>query len=83
MMPDHHPDEPFYVRAVTELQDIEEAMTLAALTLTTSKTQVQSKTKTTPMARKNSASQNAPQTQLPPPIMLFVEKKTTKPKWQQ
>ncbi|GFT57713.1 hypothetical protein TNCV_1851511 [Trichonephila clavipes] len=30
MMPDHpHPDEPFYVRAVTELQDIEEAMTLA------------------------------------------------------
>ncbi|GFU80841.1 hypothetical protein TNCV_3728791 [Trichonephila clavipes] len=29
MMPDHHPDELFYVRAVTELQDIEEAMTLA------------------------------------------------------
>ncbi|GFT46809.1 hypothetical protein TNCV_967351 [Trichonephila clavipes] len=28
-MPDHHPDEPFYVRAVSELQDIEEAMTLA------------------------------------------------------
>ncbi|GFX75397.1 hypothetical protein TNCV_1724111 [Trichonephila clavipes] len=24
MMPDHHPDEPFYVRALTELQDIEE-----------------------------------------------------------
>ncbi|GFV89417.1 hypothetical protein TNCV_4152331 [Trichonephila clavipes] len=29
MMPDHHPDEPFYVRALTELQDIEEAMALA------------------------------------------------------
>ncbi|GFT18626.1 hypothetical protein TNCV_794881 [Trichonephila clavipes] len=163
MMPDHHPDEPFYVRAVTELQDIEEAMTLAvsdidsfepciipgcphhenektqqnspvkststtnnsgkrkeisnfeyppqrktakkivlentvndelnlsqnkfelpqkALTLTTSKTQVQSKTKTTPMARK-----------IRPVKMLhklnshhpscFSSKKTTKPKWQQ
>ncbi|GFT83758.1 hypothetical protein TNCV_3891311 [Trichonephila clavipes] len=29
MMPDHHPDEPFYVKALTELQDIEEAMALA------------------------------------------------------
>ncbi|GFX44529.1 hypothetical protein TNCV_4713551 [Trichonephila clavipes] len=29
MMPDHHPEEPFYVRALTELQDIEEAMALA------------------------------------------------------
>ncbi|GFW03486.1 hypothetical protein TNCV_3019981 [Trichonephila clavipes] len=29
MMPDHHPDELFYVRALTELQDIEEAMALA------------------------------------------------------
>ncbi|GFW94099.1 hypothetical protein TNCV_1713481 [Trichonephila clavipes] len=29
MMPDHHPDEPFYVRALTELQDIEETMALA------------------------------------------------------
>ncbi|GFX62224.1 hypothetical protein TNCV_3305981 [Trichonephila clavipes] len=28
-MPDHHPEEPFYVRALTELQDIEEAMALA------------------------------------------------------
>ncbi|GFW59883.1 RNA-directed DNA polymerase from mobile element jockey [Trichonephila clavipes] len=73
MMPDHHPDEPFYVRAATELQDIEEAMALAALTLTTSKTQVQSKTETTPNGSNNSASQNAPQNQLPPPIMLFVE----------
>ncbi|GFT87211.1 hypothetical protein TNCV_3543751 [Trichonephila clavipes] len=127
MMPDHHPDEPFYVRAVTELQDIEEAMTLAVSdidsfepciipgcphhenektqqnspvksTSTTnnsgkrkeisnfeyppSKTQVQSKTKTTPMARK-----------IRPVKMLhklnshhpscFSSKKTTKPKWQQ
>ncbi|GFT63403.1 hypothetical protein TNCV_3696521 [Trichonephila clavipes] len=32
MMPDHHPDEPFYVRALTELQDIEETMALAKLT---------------------------------------------------
>ncbi|GFX31311.1 hypothetical protein TNCV_2061291 [Trichonephila clavipes] len=29
MMPDHHPEEPFYVRALTELQDIEETMALA------------------------------------------------------
>ncbi|GFU85747.1 transposable element Tc1 transposase [Trichonephila clavipes] len=29
MMPNHHPDEPFYVRALTELHDIEEAMALA------------------------------------------------------
>ncbi|GFV17316.1 hypothetical protein TNCV_2845631 [Trichonephila clavipes] len=79
-MPDHHPDEPFYVRAVTELQDIEEAMTLAALTLTTSgRLKVQSKNENNPQWLENSASQNAPQTQLPPPIMLFVEK-TTKPK---
>ncbi|GFU25675.1 probable RNA-directed DNA polymerase from transposon X-element [Trichonephila clavipes] len=28
-MPDHHPDEPFYVRALTELHDIEETMALA------------------------------------------------------
>ncbi|GFT94838.1 hypothetical protein TNCV_1471551 [Trichonephila clavipes] len=48
MMPDQNPNEPFYVRAVTELQDIEEAMALAALTLTTSKTQVQSKTEKQP-----------------------------------
>ncbi|GFU31988.1 hypothetical protein TNCV_3181321 [Trichonephila clavipes] len=31
MMPDHHPDEPFYVRALTELQDIEEAMALVVI----------------------------------------------------
>ncbi|GFY01795.1 hypothetical protein TNCV_1467871 [Trichonephila clavipes] len=29
MMPDHHPDEPFCVRALTELHDIEETMALA------------------------------------------------------
>ncbi|GFV06098.1 hypothetical protein TNCV_3143861 [Trichonephila clavipes] len=29
MMLDHHPDEPFYVRALIELHDIEEAMALA------------------------------------------------------
>ncbi|GFV85975.1 hypothetical protein TNCV_203551 [Trichonephila clavipes] len=28
MMPDHYPEEPFYVRALTELQDIEETMAL-------------------------------------------------------
>ncbi|GFV02789.1 hypothetical protein TNCV_837851 [Trichonephila clavipes] len=27
--PDHYPDEPFYVRALTELQDIEETMAIA------------------------------------------------------
>ncbi|GFW07229.1 hypothetical protein TNCV_3694221 [Trichonephila clavipes] len=35
MMPDHHPDEPFYVRALTELQDIVEAMALAIVLETT------------------------------------------------
>ncbi|GFW23456.1 transposon Tf2-9 polyprotein [Trichonephila clavipes] len=30
MMPDHYPEEPFYVRALTELQDIEETMALAS-----------------------------------------------------
>ncbi|GFQ69700.1 uncharacterized protein TNCT_140381, partial [Trichonephila clavata] len=29
-MPDHHPEDPFYARAATELQDIEEAIQLAA-----------------------------------------------------
>ncbi|GFW75024.1 hypothetical protein TNCV_2678921 [Trichonephila clavipes] len=28
-MPDHYPEEPFYVRALTELQDVEETMALA------------------------------------------------------
>ncbi|GFU75267.1 nucleic-acid-binding protein from transposon X-element [Trichonephila clavipes] len=153
MMPDHHPDEPFYVRAVTELQDIEEAMTLAVSDIDSfepciipgcphhenEKTQQNSPVKSTsttnnsgkrkeisnfeyppqrktakkivlentvndelnlsqnkfelpqgahfnnledsgpvenennPNGSKNSTSQNAPQTQLPPPIMLFVE----------
>ncbi|GFT57716.1 hypothetical protein TNCV_1851541 [Trichonephila clavipes] len=104
MMPDHHPDEPFYVRAVTELQDIEEAMTLAIilentvndeLNLSQNKFELPQgahfnnledsgpvENENNPNGSKNSASQNAPQTQLPPPIMLFVEK-TTKPKWQQ
>ncbi|GFX66542.1 probable RNA-directed DNA polymerase from transposon BS [Trichonephila clavipes] len=94
-MPDHHPDEPFYVRAVTELQDIEEAMTLAIVLETTVNDELnlsQNKFElpqgvhfnnledsgpvengNNPNGSKNSASQNAPQTQLPPPIMLFVE----------
>ncbi|GFT08861.1 hypothetical protein TNCV_2407151 [Trichonephila clavipes] len=29
-MPDHHPDEPFYRRAVSELQEVEETINLAA-----------------------------------------------------
>ncbi|GFX46358.1 hypothetical protein TNCV_238201 [Trichonephila clavipes] len=29
MMPDHYPEEPFYVRPLTELQDVEETMALA------------------------------------------------------
>ncbi|GFY33790.1 putative 115 kDa protein in type-1 retrotransposable element R1DM [Trichonephila clavipes] len=96
MMPDHHPDEPFYVRAVTELQDIEEAMTLAIvlentvndeLNLSQNKFELPQgahfnnledsgpvENENNPNGSKNSASQNAPQTQLPPPIMLFVEK---------
>ncbi|GFT72844.1 hypothetical protein TNCV_5065741 [Trichonephila clavipes] len=39
MMPDHHPDEPFYVRALTELQDIEETMALARTTPVTEMTE--------------------------------------------
>ncbi|GFW51203.1 hypothetical protein TNCV_3594851 [Trichonephila clavipes] len=96
MMPDHHPDEPFYVRAVTELQDIEEAMTLAIvlentvndeLNLSQNKFELPQgahfnnlkdsgpvENENNPNGSKNSASQNAPQTQLPPSIMLFVEK---------
>ncbi|GFV06119.1 hypothetical protein TNCV_3144071 [Trichonephila clavipes] len=96
MMPDHHPDEPFYVRAVTELQDIEEAMILAIvlentvndeLNLSQNKFELPQgahfnnledsgpvENENNPNGSKNSASQNAPQTQLPPPIMLFVEK---------
>ncbi|GFU02598.1 uncharacterized protein TNCV_3755161 [Trichonephila clavipes] len=96
MMPDHHPDEPFYVRAVTELQDIEEAMTLAIVLENTVNDELnfsQNKfelpqgahfnnledsgkveNENNPNGSKNSVSQNAPQTQLPPPIMLFVEK---------
>ncbi|GFX97618.1 PRE_C2HC domain-containing protein [Trichonephila clavipes] len=101
MMPDHHPDEPFYVRTVTELQDIEEAMTLAKngkkivlentvndeLNLSQNKFELPQgahfnnledsgpvENENNPNGSKNSASQNAPQTQLPPPIMLFVEK---------
>ncbi|GFY12514.1 PRE_C2HC domain-containing protein [Trichonephila clavipes] len=113
MMPDHHPDEPFYVRAVTELQDIEEAMTCwrkeisnfeyppkkngkkivlentvnDELNLSQNKFELPQgahfnnledsgpvENENNPNGSKNSASQNAPQTQLPPPIMLFVEK---------
>ncbi|GFW70590.1 PRE_C2HC domain-containing protein [Trichonephila clavipes] len=151
MMPDHHPDEPFYVRALTELQDIEETMALAVSDIDSfepciipgcphhEKAPLNSPVKSTPetnysgkrkeisnfeyppqrkTARKvilentdnedinlsqnkfelpqgthfnnlensgpvanenpngsnNSASQNAQQNQLPPPIMLFVEK---------
>ncbi|GFX75391.1 hypothetical protein TNCV_1724051 [Trichonephila clavipes] len=33
-MPDHHPDEPFYKRAVSELQEIEETINLAVSDLT-------------------------------------------------
>ncbi|GFX28909.1 hypothetical protein TNCV_4251481 [Trichonephila clavipes] len=119
MMPDLHPDEPFYVRALTELHDIEEAMALAVTTLEKGKkfptlnippqrktarkvilesadneeinlsqnkfelpqgTHFNNLENSGPVANENpngsnnSASQNAPQNQLPPPIMLFVEK---------
>ncbi|GFS98731.1 PRE_C2HC domain-containing protein [Trichonephila clavipes] len=65
MMPDHHPEEPFYVRALTELQDIEETMALAVSPVANGNN---------PNDSNNSTSQNASQNQLPPPIMLFVEK---------
>ncbi|GFT51096.1 hypothetical protein TNCV_4490681 [Trichonephila clavipes] len=109
MMPDHHPDEPFYVRALTELHDIEETMALAERNF---QLRISPQRKTArkvilentdnedinlsqnkferahfnnlensgpvanenPNGSNNSASQNAQQNQLPPPIMLFVEK---------
>ncbi|GFV06606.1 hypothetical protein TNCV_2949281 [Trichonephila clavipes] len=86
MMPDHHPDEPFYVRALTELQDIEETMALADINLSQNKFELLQGThfnnlensgpvaNENPNGSNNSASQNAQQNQLPPPIMLFVEK---------
>ncbi|GFX91429.1 nucleic-acid-binding protein from transposon X-element [Trichonephila clavipes] len=128
MMPDHHPDEPFYVRALTELHDIEETMALAVSDIdsfepciipgcphhekllkipslkSTPDTNYSGKRKEisnfeyppkknckksthfnnlensgpvaheNPNGSNNSASQNTPQNQLPPPIMLFVEK---------
>ncbi|GFU47142.1 probable RNA-directed DNA polymerase from transposon X-element [Trichonephila clavipes] len=86
MMPDHHPDEPFYVRALTELQDIEETMALADINLSQNKFELPQGThfnnlensgpvaNENPNGSNNSASQNAQQNQLPPPIMLFVEK---------
>ncbi|GFX26999.1 hypothetical protein TNCV_802991 [Trichonephila clavipes] len=117
MMPDHRPEEPFYVRALTELQDIEETMALAVRDTDSfepciipgcphhEKTPQNSPLKSTPNSNysgkrkensnfeyppkkngkkspvangnpngsNNSASQNAPQNQLPPPIMLYVE----------
>ncbi|GFU65956.1 hypothetical protein TNCV_1397651 [Trichonephila clavipes] len=100
MMPDHHPDEPFYVRALTELQDIEETMALAKtarkvilentdnedINLSQNKFELPQGThfnnlensgpvaNENPNGSNNSASQNVQQNQLPPPIMLFVEK---------
>ncbi|GFX08494.1 probable RNA-directed DNA polymerase from transposon X-element [Trichonephila clavipes] len=112
MMPDHHPDEPFYVRALTELHDIEETMALAErnfqlrispqrktarkvilentdneeINLSQNKFELPQGThfnnlensgpvaNENPNGSNNSASQNTPQNQLPPPIMLFVEK---------
>ncbi|GFX09278.1 probable RNA-directed DNA polymerase from transposon X-element [Trichonephila clavipes] len=110
MMPDHHPDEPFYVRALTELHDIEETMALAKfptsnipqrktarkvilentdnedINLSQNKFELPQGThfnnlensgpvaNENPNGSNNSASQNTPQNQLPPPIMLFVEK---------
>ncbi|GFW39906.1 probable RNA-directed DNA polymerase from transposon X-element [Trichonephila clavipes] len=74
MMPDHHPDEPFYVRALTELHDIEEAMALAVSTHFNNLENSGPVANENPNGSNNSASQNAPQNQLPPPIMLFVEK---------
>ncbi|GFX92741.1 hypothetical protein TNCV_3180451 [Trichonephila clavipes] len=120
MMPDHHPDEPFYVRALTELQDIEETMALAErnfqlrisspkknckksnfentdnedINLSQNKFELPQGThfnnlensgpvaNENPNGSNNSASQNAQQNQLPPPIMLS-SKRTTKPKWLQ
>ncbi|GFU76389.1 hypothetical protein TNCV_2158961 [Trichonephila clavipes] len=74
MMPDHHPDEPFYVRALTELHDIEETMELAISTHFNNLENSGPVANENPNGSNNSASQNTPQNQLPPPIMLFVEK---------
>ncbi|GFW90793.1 hypothetical protein TNCV_2417881 [Trichonephila clavipes] len=136
MMPNHYPEEPFYVRALTELQDVEETMALVStpkinphdnnsgkrkdnsnfeypplrktarkiildipdneeINLSPNKfalpqgAQINNLENTGPVANgsnlasprevttnngsNNSANQNAPQNQLPPPIMLFIE----------
>ncbi|GFV83591.1 hypothetical protein TNCV_5120811 [Trichonephila clavipes] len=82
MMPDHYPEEPFYVRALTELQDVEETMALAGAQInnlentgpvTSGSNLASPREVTTNKGSNNSANQNAPQNQLPPPIMLFIE----------
>ncbi|GFT72637.1 transposable element Tcb2 transposase [Trichonephila clavipes] len=95
MMPDHYSEEHFYVRALTDLQDVEETMALAEINLSPNKfalpqgAQINNLENTGPVASgsnlasthevtpnngsNNSANQNAPQNQLPPPIMLFIE----------
>ncbi|GFU60636.1 hypothetical protein TNCV_2753971 [Trichonephila clavipes] len=110
MMPDHYPEEPFYVRALTELRDVEETMAIARKTarkiildipdneeinLSPNKfalpqgAQINNLENTGPVASgsnlasfrevttnngsNNSGNQNAPQNQLPTPIMLFIE----------
>ncbi|GFU68942.1 nucleic-acid-binding protein from transposon X-element [Trichonephila clavipes] len=120
MMPDHYPEEPFYVRALTELQDIEETMALAITPTLNTPTKKKTARKilditdneelnlspnkfalpqgarlnnfenSGPVANgnnplpsrevtinngsNNSASQNVPQNQFPPPILLLFEK---------
>ncbi|GFT98655.1 uncharacterized protein TNCV_1901361 [Trichonephila clavipes] len=82
MMPDHYPEEPFYVRALTELQDVEETMALAGAQINnlentgpvaSGSNLASPREVTTNNGSNNSANQNAPQNQLPPPIMLFIE----------
>ncbi|GFV01854.1 hypothetical protein TNCV_4748041 [Trichonephila clavipes] len=69
MMPDHHPDEPFYVRALTELQDIEDHGT-GGHVLTNNLRAQENRRQRKLNGSNNSASQNVNKINSPPPIML-------------
>ncbi|GFS54222.1 hypothetical protein TNCV_2527491 [Trichonephila clavipes] len=81
-MPDHYLEEPFFVRALTERQDIEETMAIADVQLSNLENSGSVVSENNPASPRketrnngsnNSANQNAPQNQLPPPVILLVE----------
>ncbi|GFU07696.1 hypothetical protein TNCV_826751 [Trichonephila clavipes] len=74
-MPDHHPDEPFYRRAVSELQEVEETINLAQYReeITGSQNAIPVVTPKPPSATGPTPSGNQnPVSTLPPPVMLRI-----------